>query len=153
MFFLGLFEVNQTQPLQQFQYRLLQQITGGNTKTNEVYDSPQNSFFWRKGGGCKKLIANHLKIVWSGQDKSGLLVRGVFPNHKQEPYNQGGHIAFYKGKFPELFFHQKGAKNSIFVILNSTHCCILFKLHPVLYSFYMFFETAFECERWGLLSQ
>ena len=106
-FFGGLFKVNQTQPLQQFQYRLLQQITGGIIKTNEVYDSPQNSFFEGKGGVCKKLIANHLKIVWSGQDKSGLLVRGVFPNHKQEPYNQCGHTVFYKGKFPELFFSPK----------------------------------------------
>ena len=104
--FSSLFEVNQTQPLQQFQYRLLQQITGSNIKTNEAYDSPKNSYFEGRGV-CKKLIAKHLKIVWSGQDKSGLLVRGVFPNHKQEPYNQGGHTESYKGKFPELFCSPK----------------------------------------------
>ena len=68
---------------------------------------PPETPILKEGGGHKKLTANHLKIVWSGQDKSGLLVRGVFPNHKQEPYNQGGHIAFYKGKFPELFFSPK----------------------------------------------
>ena len=50
MSFSGLFEVNQTQPLQQFQYRLLQQISGRNIKTNEVYDSPQNSYFEGRGG-------------------------------------------------------------------------------------------------------
>ena len=63
MTFWGLLEVNQTQPLRQSQCRLLQQITGGNIKTSEVYDSPKNSFFEGMVGVCKKLIADHLKIV------------------------------------------------------------------------------------------